>query len=70
MDPANHGTAPCAHLRHKGMYVLTVVDPDDTSFYDKYDATAYWCTRTQKPYGPDNEPAHADACRAGRTCCG
>jgi hypothetical protein len=70
MDPANHGTAPCAHLRHKGMYVLTVVDPDDTSFYDKYDATSYWCTRTQKPYGPDNEPAHADACRAGRTCCG
>jgi hypothetical protein len=52
------------------MYVLTVVDADETSFYDRYDATNYWCTRTQKPYGPDNQPAHAEACRAGRSCCG
>jgi hypothetical protein len=60
---------PCAHLRHKGMYVLSVPDEHETSYYDRYDATAYWCTCTQKPYGPDGKPAHADACTSGRECC-
>jgi hypothetical protein len=70
MDSMKDAHAACSHLRHKGMYVLSVADPDDTSYYDRYDATAYWCTRTQKPYGPDGKPAHADACRHGRECCG
>lgn len=70
METTSHGRTACTHLRHKGMYVLTVVDPDETSFYDRYDATAFWCTRTQKPYGPDGKPAHADSCCAGRECCG
>ena len=30
----------CSHLRHKGMYVMTVEDPDELTFYDRYDATA------------------------------
>jgi hypothetical protein len=59
----------CTHLRHKGMYVLTVADPGESRFYDSYDATAYWCTQTQKPYGPDGKPAHAESCCAGRGCC-
>lgn len=59
----------CEHLRHKGMYVLTVVDPDEHRFYDPYDATAYWCIKTQKALGPDGRPAHADACQGGRSCC-
>ena len=37
--------ANCEHLRHKGMYVMSVVDPAEFQFYDKYDATAYWCTK-------------------------
>ncbi len=57
----------CRHLRHKGMYVLSV--PEPTEFHDAYDATVYWCTRTQKPLGPDGRPARADACRDGRDCC-
>jgi hypothetical protein len=48
------------------MYVMSVVDPAEFQFYDKYDATAYWCTKTQKPLGPDGKPAHASACQDGR----
>jgi hypothetical protein len=51
------------------MYVLSVVDPAEFKFYDPYDATAYWCTKTQKPLGPDGKSAHADACVDGRGCC-
>ena len=29
----------CGNLRHKGMYVMTVPDPDEFTFYDRYDAT-------------------------------
>jgi hypothetical protein len=59
----------CAHLRHKGMYVLSVPDPDEGTFFDTYDATVYWCTCTQKALGPDGKPAHAETCTTGRECC-
>lgn len=59
----------CEHLRHKGMYVLTVVDPDEHKFYDPYDATAYWCTKTMRGLGPDGKAVHRDQCRNGRDCC-
>jgi hypothetical protein len=61
----------CAHLRHKGMYVLSAADPNAVPFFDDYEATAYWCTCTQKGLGPDGQPARADRCRqgAGRGCC-
>jgi hypothetical protein len=59
----------CSHLRHKGMYVTSVPDPDERNFYDRYDATAYWCTCTQKSRGPDGQVAHADTCKPGRECC-
>ena len=49
-------TVPCAHLRHKGMYVLSEPDEHETSYYDKYDARVFWCTCTQKPYGPTAAP--------------
>ena len=39
------GLTNCQHLRHKGMYVLSV--PEPTNFHDSFDATAYWCTKTQ-----------------------
>lgn len=61
------GADHCHHLRHKGMYVLSVAEP--TSFHDAYDATAYWCVKTQKPIGPDGARANAATCREGRECC-
>jgi hypothetical protein len=53
------------------MYVITVPDPDEFTFYDRYDATAYWCTCTQKSLGPDARPVHPSACThaGGRACC-
>ncbi|MGE3278105.1 MAG: hypothetical protein AB7O67_23595 [Vicinamibacterales bacterium] len=63
--------AQCGNLRHKGMYVMSAPDPDAFTFYDPYDATHYWCTRTQKALGPDGRPVRPDACAhgCGRGCC-
>jgi len=61
--------AHCTLLRHKGMYVTSAEDPGEYAFYDRYDATAYWCLRTQKPLGPDGEPVHPDRCQGERGCC-
>lgn len=63
-------TSHCSHLRHKGMYVTSVPDPDEARFCGgDYDATAYWCLCTQKAIGPDGNPVHPDTCRDGRACC-
>ena len=59
----------CDHLRHKGMYVISAPDPDEFTFYDRYDATAYWCTETQTGFGPDGRPVRPDVCQSGRGCC-
>ena len=45
------------------MYVLVGARADRLP--RSYDATAYWCTRTQKPIGPDGGAAHADTCQGG-----
>ena len=49
MSTIANPTVPCAHLRHKGMYVLSDPDEHETSYYDAYDARVFWCTCTQKP---------------------
>lgn len=61
----------CSHLRHKGMYVMTVADPDEYAFYDRYDATAYWCACTQRGFGPDRAAVGPESCAHGRErgCC-
>ena len=46
----------CLNLRHKGMFVTSGPDPDEFTFYDKYDGTAYWCVETQRGFGPDGKP--------------
>jgi hypothetical protein len=58
----------CSKLRTKGMYITSVVDPDEQKFYDTFDQTAYWCVWTQTGLGPDREPCRADTCQAGRSC--
>ncbi len=75
MDPkptsARVTATHCGHLRHKGMYVLSEPDPDEFTFYDRYEATAYWCARTQSALGPDRDAVTAHGCRhsSGRGCC-
>jgi hypothetical protein len=51
------------------MYVVSAPDPDEFRFYDRYEATAYWCACTQNGFGPDREPVTAHACQRGRGCC-
>jgi hypothetical protein len=59
----------CHKLRTKSMYINAVVDPDEATLYDKYDASAFWCVGTQTGLGPDGEPVRPDLCCIGRTCC-
>jgi MFS family permease len=35
--------------------------------YDDFDATAYWCSKTQTPRGPDGERVHLESCSLGCT---
>jgi hypothetical protein len=59
----------CLKLRTKGMYIQSVVDPDEPTFYDSYDNAVYWCVMTQTGFGPDGEPVRPEMCRGGRGCC-
>ncbi len=58
--------APCCQLRHKGMYVYT----DGSSHeHDGYDNTIYWCLKTMKSFGPDNDIVdHEGCCDGSRSC--
>jgi hypothetical protein len=46
-------TSPCRHLRSKGMYVYT--DGSGGQDHEDYDNTAYWCLKSLKNFGPDDE---------------
>lgn len=59
----------CLKLRTKAMYVQSVVDPAESTFYDTYDNAVYWCVKTQTGFGPDGETVRPDACCGGRGCC-
>jgi hypothetical protein len=59
----------CLRIRTKSMYVAAVVDPAESTFYDPYEASAYWCVDTHSGFGPDGEPVRPDLCRGSRACC-
>ena len=59
----------CLSLRHKGMYISAVPDPEEANIYDKYDCTWYWCGETQIGYGPDGQAVNPADCKNGRGCC-
>lgn len=59
----------CLSLRHKGMYVSAVPDPDEWMYYDKYDQTWCWCAETATGFGPDGAPVNVHSCQGGRACC-
>lgn len=57
---------PCRHLRSKGMYVYTDGSQRDQGDYDN---TVYWCLRSMKSFGPDDDMVDREACcDASRTC--
>ena len=55
------------------MYVMADADADadEHTFYDRFEATAYWCACTQSGIGPDRRAVTRQACcrEAGRACC-
>jgi hypothetical protein len=58
----------CLYLRTKTAYFRT---PDGERMFDPESSTAcYTCLKTQRPFGPDARPAHADSCgtSADRNC--
>ena len=60
----------CLSLRHKGMYVSAVPDPEEAKIYDtSYDSTAYWCGETLQGFGPDGQAVNPQDCKGGRGCC-
>jgi len=59
--------SPCLHLRNKGMYVYTdgTENPDD----DDDGGTVYWCMKTMKNFGPDDDMVGGRLCRdPSRSC--
>jgi hypothetical protein len=64
--PAEATASPCRHLRSKGMYVYT---DGQTPAHDDYDNTIYWCLKTMKGFGPDDDMVNGEECRnPARSC--
>lgn len=64
------GPAHCTNLRHKGRYAEADSHPEEMALYrDPIPATAFWCSCTQKAFGPDGLPVTAELCASGRGCC-
>jgi hypothetical protein len=71
-DSDNPGTAqtpapPCRHLRSKGMYVYS--DGQDQGSDEDFDNSIYWCLKTMKEFGPDDEMVSGPDCRNAQRSC-
>jgi hypothetical protein len=64
-DPAACA-APCRNLRNKGMYVY---HGEYATPHEDYDNTIYWCVRTQKGFGPDDEFVSREDCTNPERAC-
>lgn len=58
---------PCRHLRNKGMYVYSGGQSREP--HADYDNTIYWCLKTMKEYGPDDERVDGPDCRNPERSC-
>lgn len=57
---------PCRNLRNKGMYVY---HGEYGTPHEDYDNTVYWCVKTMKGFGPDDEMVTREDCiNPERTC--
>ena len=63
----NEPAIPCRHLRNKGMYVYT--DGVSGEAHDGYDNTIFWCLKTMKAFGPDDEFVGRDECQNPERSC-
>ncbi len=60
---------PCRHLRHAGMLVRSDGLAQSQDPNHEYDNTVYWCQKTMKSFGPDDEMVDGQACRAPSRSC-
>ena len=56
----------CVHLRTKRSYISD--EPPAAYLTDDVSETGYWCVRTMKVFGPDDNYVCASACGAHRSC--
>lgn len=57
---------PCRHLRTKAVYVS---DEQGREYLERtIPSESYWCVKTMRPVGPDDEPAEPDDCGRNRPC--
>ena len=54
-------TLPCRFHRNKGMYVYTD-GLNGGEQHEDYDNTIYWCFKTMKDFGPDDDLVERTAC--------
>ena len=69
LPPATPAAAPCRHLRNKGMYVYSDGSDESTGYDEDDDHSVYWCLKTMKNFGPDDEMVAGRDCRnPSRSC--
>lgn len=54
----------CRSVRSKKLFYQQDEDASAAS-----NAGPFWCSRTQRPIGPDGQLVATDSCRPGRSCC-
>lgn len=54
----------CRSVRSKKLFYQQDEDASDAR-----SAGPFWCSRTQRPIGPDGQLVAMDSCRPGRSCC-
>ena len=66
MDPRLDPSQFCRHLRCKEMFAQGENELYHAqNLFDPYDATAFWCAKTQTGRGPDGKRAHVEECSPG-----
>jgi len=61
-------TPICKHLRTKKMYLPAEAADVFEELNEHHAEPFFWCNCTQRPIGPDDNPAHPRACLLTRTC--
>ena len=67
VEPPGPTGSPCRHLRSNGKYVFS--DGVAKNPNEGYDTSIYWCLKTMKGFGPDDDFATLADCRdSARSC--
>jgi hypothetical protein len=59
--------SPCCHLRSAGMYVFNDGSREEGAENDN--CSSYWCSKTMKSFGPNDELVGGRECRDSARAC-